>query len=40
MDTINKIAKKFNLKVLEDSAQAGGAAYKERKCGTLGDAMV
>ncbi|TFG90649.1 MAG: hypothetical protein E4G71_04965 [Candidatus Atribacteria bacterium] len=27
MDTINKIAKKFNLKVVEDSAQADGAAY-------------
>jgi len=38
MDTINKIAKKYNLKVVEDSAQADGATYKGRKCGTLGDA--
>ena len=38
MDTVNKIAKKYNLKVVEDSAQADGATYRGRKCGTLGDA--
>lgn len=38
MDEINKIAKKHNLKVLEDAAQAHGATYKGRKAGTLGDA--
>ena len=38
MDIINKIAKKYNLKVIEDSAQAHGATYKGRKCGTLSDA--
>ena len=38
MDLINKIAKKYNLKVIEDSAQAHGALYKGRKTGSLGDA--
>jgi len=38
MDLINKIAKKYNLKVIEDAAQAHGATYKGEKCGTLGDA--
>lgn len=37
MDAINKIAKKYNLCVIEDAAQAHGAVYKERKVGTLGD---
>lgn len=38
MDEINRIAKKYNLKVIEDSAQAHGALYKGRKTGGLGDA--
>jgi len=38
MDPINEIAKKYGLKVIEDSAQAHGAVYKGRKCGALGDA--
>lgn len=38
MDEINKIAKKYNLKVIEDSAQAHGAYYKEKRVGNLGDA--
>lgn len=38
MDPINEIAKKHNLYVLEDAAQAHGATYKGRKAGTLGDA--
>lgn len=35
---INNIAKKYNLKVIEDSAQAHGACYKGKKTGNLGDA--
>ena len=31
MEKINKIAKKYDLKVIEDSAQAHGAIYKEKK---------
>lgn len=38
MDEINEIAKKHNLFVLEDSAQAIGARYKGRRVGGLGDA--
>ena len=38
MEEINKIAKKYNLKVIEDSAQAHGAIYHGKKTGSLGDA--
>lgn len=38
MDAINAIAKKHNLKVIEDSAQAHGAIYKGKRTGNLGDA--
>ena len=38
MNEIMKIAKKHNLKVIEDAAQAIGAQYKDGKCvGTIGD---
>ena len=38
MDEINKIAKKFNLKVIEDAAQSHGAYFHNKRCGNLGDA--
>lgn len=38
MDPINALAKKYNLKVIEDCAQAHGARYKGRRVGSLGDA--
>ncbi|MCT7568959.1 DegT/DnrJ/EryC1/StrS family aminotransferase [Aliarcobacter butzleri] len=38
MDKINEIAKKHNLKVIEDSAQSHGAYYKDKRSGNLGDA--
>ena len=38
MDRINEIAKKYNLKVIEDSAQSHGAYYKDKRSGNLGDA--
>lgn len=38
MDEINKIAQKYNLKVIEDSAQAHGALYNGKNTGSLGDA--
>lgn len=37
MDTINKIAKKYKLFLIEDAAEAYGAVYKGRNIGTLGD---
>lgn len=38
MDAINEIAKKYNLKVIEDSAQSHGAYFKGKRSGNLGDA--
>ena len=37
MDEINAIAKKHNLKVVEDAAHVHGALYKGKKTGSLGD---
>ncbi|KPL16887.1 MAG: hypothetical protein AMS23_06725 [Bacteroides sp. SM1_62] len=37
MDAINALAKKHNLFVLEDNAEAFGGSYKGKKTGTLGD---
>ena len=34
---INKIAKKYRLKVVEDCAQSTGALYKGKSCGSFGD---
>lgn len=38
MDKINQIAKKYNLKVIEDSAQSHGAYFGDKRCGNLSDA--
>lgn len=38
MDSIIAIAKKYNLHIVEDCAQAHGATYKNKKVGTFGDA--
>ena len=38
MDHIMEIARKYNLFVVEDCAQAHGATYKGKKVGTFGDA--
>jgi len=37
MDTINELAKKYNLRVIEDAAQSIGATYKGKQSGSLGD---
>ncbi len=37
MDPINELAKKNNLLVIEDAAQAIGSEYKGRRAGSLGD---
>ncbi len=37
MDPILDLAKKYNLKVIEDAAQAHGAVYKGRVIGSMGD---
>ena len=38
MDEIMNLGKKYNLKIIEDCAQAHGATYKGRKAGSIGDA--
>lgn len=37
MDNILRIARKYNLIVIEDTCQAHGALYKGRKAGSIGD---
>ncbi|MDD3488176.1 MAG: DegT/DnrJ/EryC1/StrS family aminotransferase [Candidatus Pacebacteria bacterium] len=37
MEKIKKIAKRHNLFLVEDAAQAHGARYKDKKAGTFGD---
>ncbi len=37
MDNLRKIADKYNLKIISDTAQAPGALYKGKLAGTLGD---
>lgn len=38
MKKVWALAKKYNLKVIEDSAQSHGAKFEGRRCGNLGDA--
>lgn len=40
MDEIMAVAKKHNLRVIEDAAQAPGAIYKGRLVGTIGDCGI
>ncbi len=40
MDPILDIAKRYNLYIIEDAAEAHGAEYKGKKCGSLGDISV
>jgi len=37
MDPIIDLAKKYNLIIIEDAAEAHGAEYKGKKCGSFGD---
>ena len=37
MDKILSLAKKYNLKIIEDAAQSFGAKYKDKKVGDIGD---
>lgn len=38
MDEIKSLAKKYNLKVIEDAAQSHGAFFNDKRSGNLGDA--
>jgi aminotransferase EvaB len=40
LDPILEIARRHGLKVVEDCAQSQGAHYKNRRCGSLGDAST
>lgn len=40
MDTLRKIADEFNLKIIEDNAQAPGGTYDGKFSGTIGDIGV
>ena len=40
MDEIQKIAKKYNIKVIEDAAQALGGKYKKHNIGTISDFTI
>ena len=37
MGALKKVARQFNLKIIEDCAQATGALYENKKVGTIGD---
>ena len=39
-DEIRQIANKYDIAVVEDSAEALGSSYKGQKCGTLGDISI
>ena len=40
MDAVIRIAKKHNLKIIEDAAEAHGQTYKGKACGSFGDISV
>jgi dTDP-4-amino-4,6-dideoxygalactose transaminase len=40
VDEIKAVAKKYEIPILEDSAEALGSTYKGKKCGTFGDIGV
>ncbi|PTX42636.1 dTDP-4-amino-4,6-dideoxygalactose transaminase [Christiangramia gaetbulicola] len=40
VDEIEAISKKYEIPIIEDSAEALGSTYKNRNCGTLGDYSV
>jgi len=40
VDEISQIAKKYEIPILEDSAESLGSRYKGQKCGTFGDFAI
>jgi len=40
VDPILELAKKYNLKIIEDAAQMHGQTYKGKKCGSFGDISI
>jgi perosamine synthetase len=37
MDPVQELAEKYNLKIIEDAAEAHGLKYKNRNCGSFGE---
>lgn len=37
MNSVNKVAKKYNLKVIEDCSQSHGATFESKMCGSMSD---
>ncbi len=40
MTELLQLAKKYDLKIIEDASHAQGATWRDRKCGTLGDVSI
>ncbi|WP_299534729.1 aminotransferase class I/II-fold pyridoxal phosphate-dependent enzyme [Ulvibacterium sp.] len=40
VNEIHTLAEKYQIPILEDSAEALGSTYKDRKCGTFGDISI
>ncbi|GAB2770274.1 DegT/DnrJ/EryC1/StrS family aminotransferase [Salinimicrobium soli] len=40
VDEVNRVAKTYDIPVIEDSAEALGSSYNGQKCGTLGDMSI
>ena len=40
MDPVIVLAKKYNLKLIEDAAEAHGQTYREKPCGSFGDISI
>src|SRR3989339_2064069 len=40
MDKVMSLAKKYNLKIIEDAAQALGAKFKGKRCASFGDTSI
>jgi dTDP-4-amino-4,6-dideoxygalactose transaminase len=40
IEAINAVAQKYEIPIIEDSAEALGSTYKEQKCGTFGDISI
>lgn len=40
VDEVHAIAAKYEIPIIEDSAEALGSTYKNRKCGTFGDLSI
>ncbi|WP_178988420.1 DegT/DnrJ/EryC1/StrS family aminotransferase [Winogradskyella schleiferi] len=40
VDEISEVASRYNIPIIEDSAESLGSRYKEKKCGTFGDFSI